>query len=89
VRRAGDVVTDGSFWYAEFFLLPNGDLCNYHDYLAKTFLPFSANGAHLIFMASKDTMDAAGFLRLSRENAGILAGLLREASGPHTHPANP
>jgi hypothetical protein len=40
-------------------------------------------------MASKDTMDAAGFLRLSRENAGILAGLLREASGPHTHPANP
>ena len=60
----------------EFFLLPDGTLCDYKQYLSRTFLPFSANGAHLIYMASKDAMTEEEFLRAAAENAAQIREIL-------------
>jgi len=77
VTRDGELVTDGEFLYAEFFLLPDGELCSYRTYLARTLLPFSNAGAHLIYMAPREAISAADFLRLSRESAEEIAALTK------------
>jgi len=82
IQRIDEIVSNESSWFTEFFLFPDGDLCSYRSYLGKTFMPYSPNAAHLIFVASKDRMSSGDFLRLSRETAGHLASLLREPSAP-------
>ena len=75
-EKRGRALSDGKSWMTEFFLLPDGTLCDYKQYLSRTFLPFSPNGAHLIYMASKDAMSEEEFLRAAAENAAQIREIL-------------
>lgn len=55
------VMTEGRHWYREFFLHEDELLASYPAYLKKTFRPRSDPGVHLIFVAPRGDIDAAGF----------------------------
>lgn len=75
--QEGNILSDGKRWMGEFFLMPDGELCDYHAYLQRTFLPFSPNGVHLIYTAPKETMTREQFSQAIEENARELSRLTK------------
>ncbi len=71
-----EVMTDGSHWMTEYFLLGDGTLADYREYLRRTFWPFSSSGVHLIYMAPAEELTPAEFRKLVTENARQIRSLL-------------
>jgi hypothetical protein len=61
------VQTDGKVWLTEAFLMPDGGVYQYDDYLRETLLPFTSAGVHLIASANRKNMTAEEFLQIARE----------------------
>jgi exosortase/archaeosortase family protein len=61
------VQTDGKVWLAEAFLMPDGGLYHYDDYLRETLLPFTSAGVHLIASTRCDNMSADEFRQIAHE----------------------
>lgn len=73
------VLTDGKRFYREYFCV-NGQFVNdYRSYVAKTLLPLSSPGAHIIVISSEDTpMTATAFAVLADDSIAELAELTSE-----------
>lgn len=62
-----EVQTDGKVWLVEAFLMPDGGVYRYDDYLRETLLPFTSAGVHLIASANCKSMTAEEFLQIARD----------------------
>lgn len=60
-----DIQTDGSLWLSEAFLMSNGELHAYDDYLRATLLPFTPAGIHLIAASPRDRTSPKNFSKAS------------------------
>jgi hypothetical protein len=60
------VFTNGDHWFSEAFLMPDGKLLGYEDYLRSTLLPFTPAGIHLIASARCDSIVATDFDRTAQ-----------------------
>jgi len=61
------IFTDGEFWFAEAFLMPDGQLHDYDGYLRRTLIPFTSAGVHLIASTHCDRMNTADFEKMTRD----------------------
>lgn len=75
VPTSPGIQTDGEWWLSEAFLMPNGELHDYDQYLRATLLPFTAAGVHLIAAAPANSMTAPQFEQLARIHYGKIATL--------------
>lgn len=76
-------MTEGDYWYREFFLHEGKLLNGYPDYLKKTFRPGASPGVHLIFVAPREGLGAPEFAALCHR----LAEELRRLSHPEAQDA--
>ena len=69
------VLTDGSTWYREFFLVGDELMKSYGDYLRATFMPGTPSGVHLVVRAPATAMDAEWFEQEASDIASQLQSL--------------
>lgn len=62
-KNNSSVMSDGKFWFREFFLQENQLIDSYGKYLLKTIMPNSSAGIHLIISAPVNAMEADEFSR--------------------------
>lgn len=67
VPAAPGVQSDGDLWLAEAFLMPDGGLFSYDEYLRETLLPFTSAGVHLIACANDHSMTAKEFSLIAND----------------------
>jgi exosortase/archaeosortase family protein len=80
------VQKDSQFWFAEAFLMPEGELLAYDGYLRSTLMPFSPAGVHLIASAPKGSMKPAEFEATARRLFAEIARLDRLRAAAPTAP---
>ena len=69
------VQTDGTLWRSEAFLMPDGQLYAYDDYLRETLFPFTPAGIHLIAASPRNSISAANFHDVSQLHFRRIAAL--------------
>lgn len=84
VKDQRDVFHDDEYWFAEVFLMPDGELCDYAGYLRRTLIPFSKPGVHLIASAPMVAMESRQFSGVARHCFEQVAAHYR--SSPHANP---
>ena len=67
-----DVMTDGEYWFREFFLQGGRLVPTYFNYLKATLMPRSSPGVHLIIIGHRETMSPAAFNTAATALAGEL-----------------
>lgn len=74
LRASGEpaVMTDGTWWMREFFLVEGDLLADYPAYLRRTLGVFTPAGVHLIASARQDAMDARTFADIAARAAADL-----------------
>lgn len=68
-------------WLTEFFLMPDGRLIDYKEYLRATFWPFTSSGVHVIASMPQGVISDGEFRALAEESVQRLAEIERASRG--------